>query len=259
MHNLKKILILPLLFCLALAANAAGNASSKSFANETLHYKVMYKWGLINKQAGTATLTLKGTPDRYKLLLTAASAPWADHIYRVRDTLSGEISRVDLRPHVYTKRAHEKNERKLDQVHFRYDNGLVTGHCTRVKWDKKGRKVRDEKRELQSNGTTVDMLSSFFYMRALPYDSWKSGHSHTITIFSGKEKETLTIKYMGVTEVEVNRKKHKAYHIRFVFTGKGGKKTSDDMDAWISTAATRIPLRLEGKLPVGKVQCILTN
>ena len=27
------------------------------------------------------------------------------------------------------------------------------------------------------------------------------------------------------------------------------------MEAWISTAPDRIPLKLEGKLPVGKVQC----
>ncbi len=39
----------------------------------------------------------------------------------------------------------------------------------------------------------------------------------------------------------------------------GGKKTSDDMDAWISADARRIPVRLEGKLPVGKVHCVYTG
>ena len=31
------------------------------------------------------------------------------------------------------------------------------------------------------------------------------------------------------------------------------------MDAWISTDAQRIPLKLEGTLPVGKVQCFYTG
>ena len=31
------------------------------------------------------------------------------------------------------------------------------------------------------------------------------------------------------------------------------------MDAWISTEPNRIPLRLEGKLPVGKVQCFYSG
>lgn len=256
MRNITKLLILPVVLCLALASQSA---TARNFSNETLHYKVMYKWGIIQKQAGTATFTLKNSADRYKLMLTAASAPWADRIYRVRDTLSGEIMRADLRPVVYTKRAHEKDERKFDCVRFSYAGGKVNGQCTRVKWDKNGKKVRDENRELQAVGTTVDMLSSFVYMRSLPFTSWKPGHSHTITIFSGKEKETLTMRYIGVAMVEHGGKKQQAYHIRFVFTGKGGKKTSDDMDAWISTTAARIPLRLEGKLPVGKVQCILTD
>ena len=33
----------------------------------------------------------------------------------------------------------------------------------------------------------------------------------------------------------------------------------DDMEAWISADKRRIPLRLEGKLPVGKVHCIFTG
>lgn len=259
MRYISKTLILPLLFCFALVVALSPDATARTFANETLNYKVMYKWGLINKQAGSATFSLKNSDDRYKLTLTAASASWADHIYRVRDTLISEMTRDELHPIVYTKCAHEKNERKFDQVRFSYNDDSVTGNCTRIKWDKTGNKVRNEKRQLQADGTTVDMLSSFVYMRALPYTKWKPGHGHSITIFSGKEKETLTIRYMGVATIEVGEKKQQAYHIRFVFTGKGGKKTSDDMDAWISTGTARIPLLLEGKLPVGKVRCVLSN
>ena len=54
-------------------------------------------------------------------------------------------------------------------------------------------------------------------------------------------------------------KKYSCYHITFVFTGKNQTKTSDNMDAWISTGNERLPLKLEGKLPVGKVQCELVS
>ncbi len=37
---------------------------------------------------------------------------------------------------------------------------------------------------------------------------------------------------------------------------RSGAKTSDDMEAWIAAGSSRIPLKLEGKLPVGKVHCI---
>lgn len=35
---------------------------------------------------------------------------------------------------------------------------------------------------------TVDMLSSFFYLRTLDFDSMKSGDSQTVNIFSGSKK-----------------------------------------------------------------------
>lgn len=112
---------------------------------------------------------------------------------------------------------------------------------------------------LQAEGATVDMMSSFYHMRSLPFDRWKKGHTVTLNIFSGKQKELLTFKYHGVEMVEVNGKNYPCYHITFIFTGKNKKKTSDNMDAWITANTKRIPMRLEGKLPVGKVQCELVT
>ena len=63
-------------------------AAARTFDDETVRYKVMFKWGLINKQAGLVDITLKSEGDKYYSILTAASDPWADHFYKVRDTLT---------------------------------------------------------------------------------------------------------------------------------------------------------------------------
>ena len=60
---------------------------------------------------------------------------------------------------------------------------------------------------------------------------------------------------LGKENVEIRDEICPAYKVSFTFTGEGGKKTSDDMWAWISADTDHIPLKLEGKLPVGKVQC----
>lgn len=126
------------------------------------------------------------------------------------------------------------------------------------KW-KDGKLERDETRVLEAVGTTMDMLSSFYYMRALPYASWEKGHVHSINIFSGKRKELLTIKYLGREKVEYDKHTYDCHHIRFIFTSDGKKKTSDDMDAWIDVTGNNIPVKLEGKLPVGKIRCFYTG
>lgn len=242
----------------ALVLLAAVSAHAKTLADETIDYKVKYKWGLIHKQAGHATLTLKNIGDEYIVQLTATSERWADKFFEVRDTLNGVISRKDFKPQFYEKIAHEGGEYKHDTVRFGYAGSKVTGNCTR-KVVKKGEERVNQQLTLEAEGTTVDMLSAFYYMRSIPYEKWVPGQSETITIFSGKRKEDLTIKYHGIEDAKSDNKTYKCYHITFIFTSDGGKKTSDDMDAWISVDDRRLPIRLEGKLPVGKVHCVYSG
>jgi hypothetical protein len=237
---------------------AAGAAANPTFTNESLSYKVMYKWGLINKQAGRATLTIKDSGNHYVTKLVARSEPWADKFYTVRDTLNGSIQKNGFKPTFYEKIANEGGEHKHDVVKFSYNGTSVTGNCTR-KVVKKGELKVNQTQTLTATGTTVDMLSSFYMMRSLPFDTWHDGHKYECYIFSGKRKELLTISYHGTENISVNDKTYNCYHITFIFTSNGGKKTSDDMDAWITADSSRIPIQLEGKLAVGKVRCIIMN
>ncbi len=258
---MKGLRILSLVVCMALwTMTAVVSAGKTSFSggDESLTYRVMFKWGLINKRAGTATLTLDKGAKEYTAQLTARSEPWADRIYRVRDTLNGRMTLRDFTPLMYEKIAHEGDDHKHDVVKYSRSGNEVTGDCIRRVF-KNGKLKVDERRELTAEGTTVDMLTSFYFMRALPFESWVDGHEETVNIFSGKRKELLTIKYHGKVDLKIDGTSHQCYYITFLFTSAGGKKTSDDMEAWISADTARIPLRLEGKLPVGKVHCILEN
>lgn len=219
----------------------------------------MYKWGLINKQAGTASLSINSNNDTYVTQLVAKSEPWADQLYMVRDTLNGRIQKEGFLPLFYEKIAHEGGEFKHDIVNYSRNEDTVIGYCTRIN-RKDGKKTGTKKEHvISATGTTVDMLSVFYYMRALNYPEMKNGEVTTLNIFSGKRKEILTITYHGQEDVTYDNKSHNCYHISFTFTSDGNKKTSDDMDAWISTDSRRIPLKLEGSLSVGKVQCFYTG
>lgn len=235
--------------------------SAQEFKNESLNYRVMYKWGLVNKQAGHATLSLKVRDSHYDTRLVAASESWADHFFKVRDTLVGVVQHQDFRPLVYKKMSHEGGERGHDEVHYSYDGKKVTGICTRKKWDKNGNQKVNEKRTLTATGLTIDMLSSYYFMRNRPYPSWATGHTQSINLFSGKRCEILTITYLGKETIQIDKKDYLTYHISFTFTdpSKPKNQTSEPMEAWISADASRIPLKLEGKLKVGKVQCFYTG
>lgn len=231
---------------------------ASTFADEDLSYRVMFKWGLINSQAGNATLSLRSQGDNYKATLIARSEPWADKIYRVRDTLYSTMTKQGLVATRYEKRAHEKDKFSHDVVVYQRQGDNVTGHCSRVR-QKDDKPATTETKTISATGTTVDMLSVYYYVRSMDFESLKPGTTITINIFSGKRNERLSLKYVGVEDIKVDKKKHRTYRVNFTFTSDGKKKSSDDMTTWISTDSRRIPLKLEGKLPVGKVQVYYTG
>lgn len=248
-----KRLLTVLMMCLAFCTFSS-SAFAAGFKPETLHYVISYKWGLIHKDAGEATLSLKNNGGVYDIRLTARTKPWADKIFMVRDTLKAKVAASGLKPKSYEKISHEGGKYGKDVIKYSYSGSKVTGHCSRYR-DKRG-KVSFSEKTLTGSGDVFDMLSVFYYLRSLDYAHLSKGKTVHATIFSGSKTETLTIRNLGVETVELrNKKKASAYHIKFKFTSGGKKKSSDDMDTWISTSPAHIPLLLVGKLPIGQVKC----
>ena len=225
----------------------------RDFGNETLNYEIVYHWGMIWKHAGDATLSLKKTSSGYNAQLTGKTRSWADKVYPVRDTLKC-IMDAKLRPLRYEKLTHEKDYYARDVVKFSYNYSHTSAHCTRYR--KSGTTTID----LSAKAQAYDMLSVFYMLRNLDYNELSRNKNYTTIIFSGKEKEYLTINYKGVETIKMrDGSKLKAHRIAFKFTQEGGKKSSDNITAWMSTDDSRIPLMLVGKLPVGEVKCYYKN
>lgn len=252
------MLLMALLFPLGMTE---ARAESWSVPKETLTYDVMYKWGLINKKAGSVAITtgIPSSGTRFKAVLTGATAPWADKFYRVRDTLRGTIDSRNFLPYKYEKIAYEGGDFSHDELEFSRKGNTTQASVIHRRKRKKDTEVSVSEKVLEATGATLDMLSSFYYMRHLDYASMKGGQTVRLNVFSGSQKEILTIHYDGIEDVTIGKKKYPSYHITFTFTSGSGKKTSDNMDAWLSMDSAKIPLLLEGKLPVGKVRCFYTG
>ncbi len=74
------------------------------------------------------------------------------------------------------------------------------------------------------------MLSIFYYLRTLDFNRMKKNTTVSSTVFSGRKKERIDIRFIGVENIELrNKETRKAYHVVFTFTQDGRKKSSDDM------------------------------
>lgn len=244
--------------CLAGAFSAA---FGRTIAKETVTYDIMYKWGLINKKAGSVAITTfpAAGSSVFDARLTAATAPWADKFYLVRDTLKGRIDYNTFFPSYYEKITHEGGDYNRHLLYFSRQGDTIKANATRWRLHKKDKEVVKSTKTHEAKGLSMDMLTAYYYMRQLDFPAMKSGDAVKLNIFSGTQKEILTIHFKGVEMVEIKDKRYPSYHITFTFTTSGGKVSSDNMDAWISTTSSRIPLLLEGKLPVGKVRAVYSG
>ena len=243
---------------LCLTSGIAGATNPISLVDETLTYDVMYKWGFINKVAGYATMSLRNDGYYYKASLYAENAPWANSIYMLRDTLYTTMTKGDFFPVSYTYIAHENGKYKKDVLSFQRDGNTFSAEAVRYKRSAPDEPMTSSTLQLEAQGMTVDMLSSFFYLRTLDFDNMSNGQSITVNIFSGSKKEKLKITYLGRQNVSLNGNSYPAYYINFTFTRKG-VESSEPISGWISTDGQRIPLKVEGSLPVGKVRALYTG
>lgn len=257
MNILRSIFMAVALLTTSVSSLQVSHAASP-FSNENLRYVISYKWGLIHKDAGEATLSLRRNGDKYNVMLAAKTKPWADKIYDVRDTLLGTIRVRDLKPLSYTKITHEKGKYAVDEIKYSMHGATTTGQARQLRF--KNGTAQTKVKTLQATGPVYDMLSVFYYLRKLNYSQLNKNKVYTATVFSGSMKETVRIRSIGVEKLKLkNGTQREAYHIRFNFTSKGGKKTSDDIDTWISTDASHIPLYLVGRLPIGEVRAYFTG
>lgn len=225
-------------------------AKALNLSNETLNYQIVFHWGIVWKHAGDLTLTTTKTSNGYNARLTGKTRSWADKIYPVRDTLKCSM-KSDFKPIKYEKCTHEKDYYAHDIVSFTHNSSSSSAHCTRYRPDKP-----TVNQTLNAKGPAYDMLSVFYMLRNINFSEMKANGVYSTWIFSGKQKEVLTIKYLGIKQLQLRDKsRHQAFHIKLKFTQDNGKKSSDDIDAYISTGAQRIPLLIVGKLAIGEIKC----
>ena len=225
-------------------------ASALTLTSERLNYQIVYHWGAIWKHAGDATLSVTRTANGYNAMLTGKTRSWADKIYTVRDTLKCSMG-TNFRPIRYEKFTHENDYYAHDVVAFNSSGKGTTANCARYRKDKPTATIN-----LSHGGSAYDMLSVFYMLRNLDFEKMEPNKIYKSCVFSGKEKETLTIKYVGIVPLQLRDKsRHQAFHVKLAFTTDNGKKSSDDIDAYISTGANRIPLLVVGKLKIGEIKC----
>ena len=224
-------------------------------SGEKLDYDIFYHWGIIWKRAGTATLTVEDSEYKdepaYKMQLNGRTLAFADKIMRVRDTLVAYTNH-ELQPLYYAKISNEGSFWGKDQNFYSYpDEGITNAYVT---VDRKKRPSRDSLLTLE--GQAFDMLTVFYYLRILDYSRLAPNTLISIPIFTGRKLITMLVRYKGETNVKLrNKSQFPSYRLNLSFVNDDSFKEDDDpIEVWLSADSQKIPLKVEGKLPIGSLQ-----
>lgn len=245
----KVLLTLMLFFTASLSAQEIPFTSG-----ETLCYDIYYHWGIIWKKAAQGTLHVKDThyhgKEAYKMKLSCKTLSFADKVMSVRDTLNSYTTR-EVRPLYYDKIANEGSYKSKDCLHYLYKEGQTGGKTTLYR---KNRPPRDTL--IWVNGQAFDMLSVFYFLRKENLNAFKMYQSISVPVFTGRKVITMNVKYMGRTLITLrNKKQYPAYRLNLSFLNDDNLKDEDPpIEVWLSDDARKIPLKVEGKLPLGSLQ-----
>lgn len=248
------IVIFVLLIIGGVGNNNASNLNHTN--NEHLNYEIVYHWGVIWKVAAKAELLTQTDHHQICGELYARTQPWADKVYRVRDTLQTWMNPADgFMPKRYIKTAHEGKTSTIDTIEFYHCNDSIIGNSVR----KRGNNI-PQKHRMAAESSAYDMLSVFYYIRTLNFQEMTPGDEIITTIFSGRRKEWLKIRYIGDETIKLRDKQQRqSHHLTLTFSMKNQQNSSAPIDAWLDIDNSHKPLLIRGTLNVGEIRVYYTG
>lgn len=218
---------------------------------ERMDFVLHYKWGAINSDVGTATVTLESTTfNGQKAFLCSAAGKttkFFDLFFKVREDFKSWFTRDGLRPLKFTRDTYEGGyEAKNTYI---YDWTQPDPH---IDADVYSSSRGQRSLEIPLTPCTFDLPSLFFFARNMDFDTVEPGRKYPMTFAIDDDvynvyfilygRETIKVKGLGT----VNTIKFAAKLLEGeVFKGE------EDMLIWVTDDDNRLPVYFEAPLLVG--------
>ena len=241
-----KILIVLILILQFFSLSAQENDGKIEFkAGEKLEFIIFY--GLIN--GGVATMELKevvynGNP-AFHCYTQAKSTGITDKIYRVKDIYESFFNPDDYLPYKSIRNINEGKYRRYDEAWYFHDKNVVKS---------KNKGIIDSVPD-----NIRDMVSTFFYLRTLNFDTLEVGDIIDINTFFDNEVFPFDMRFRGREKVKTKLGTFNCIKlVPFVEPGRIFK-TEDDMTIWLSPDLKYAPVRIRFDLLIGSLKIDLID
>jgi len=220
-------------------------------AGEKMDFLLHYRWGSINTDVGSATVSLDSlTYNGEKAFLCSASGRTTrmfDFVFKVREDFKSWFTRDGLVPLKFTRDTYEGGY--VAKNTYYYNRNTSEHHIlAEVYSSKRGQRYL----ELPLTRCTFDLPALFFFARNMDFDAVVPGKRYPMTFaidddiynvyFILHGRETIKVKGLGTVKT-----------IKFAAKLLEGEvfKGEEDMLIWVTDDENRLPVYFEAPLIVG--------
>lgn len=247
--------IISLMFCQGNLL-AQCNVQNQTFrSGEYALYQVYYNWGFIWLHAAEATFetrpALWGNKKAYHFVSTGKTLPNYDWFFKVRDVYQSIADSATLSPLWFSRVTSEGGFQVNNQYTFKQNviHSSIQNSSIPRKTD-----------ILTYSGCVYDLLTAIYATRTISYNQLRVNDTVLIRAVVDNEIFPLSIRYLGVEEIEnkdeVNYRCQK-FAVELVagtiFTG------GEEMVVWVTDDKAKVPVRVEAKILIGSIVAHLSS
>lgn len=220
-------------------------------AGESMNFILHYRWGMINTDVGTATVSLDSLTfnghEAFCCSVKGQTTRMFDRIFRVREDFRSWFTRDGLKPLKFTRDTYEGGYEARNKYLYEWD--AAEPHIAAdIYTSKRGQTSM----ELPLTPCTYDLPALFFFARNMDIDNVEPGRRYPMTFAIDDDvynvyfilygRETIKVKGLGTVRT-----------IKFAAKLLEGEvfKGEEDMMIWISDDENRLPVYFEAPLLVG--------
>ncbi|MBQ3607486.1 MAG: DUF3108 domain-containing protein [Bacteroidales bacterium] len=220
-------------------------------AGEKVDFILHYKWGSINTDVGTATVTLDSLTfngqEAFRCSVFGKTKKFYDVFFKVREDFDSWFTRDGLRPLKFTRDTHEGGYEARNTYLYEWDAAEPY-----IAADVYTSNLGQKSMQLPLTPCTYDLPALFFFARNMDMDNVVPGKRYPMTFAIDEEvynvyfilygPETIKVKGLGTVET-----------IRFAAKLLEGEvfKGEEDMTIWVTADDNRLPVYFEAPLRVG--------
>ncbi|MGD9993398.1 MAG: DUF3108 domain-containing protein [Salinivirgaceae bacterium] len=232
------------------------NVQNQTFrSGEYALYQVYYNWGFLWFHAAEATFetrpALWDNKKAYHFVSTGKTLPNYDWFFKVRDVYESIADSATLSPQWFSRVTSEGGFQVNNQYTFKQNviHSSIQNSNTPRKTD-----------TLSYSGCVYDLLTAIYATRTLSYNKLRLKDTVGIRVVVDNEIFQLTIRYLGVEEIENKdeiRYRCQKFAVELVagtiFTG------GEEMVVWVTDDKAKVPVRVEAKILIGSIVAHLAS